>query len=334
MPKKRSWIILMFILIPMIAIFLRIYIIRRPIQKSSFLFGTLIRITAYGPKAHLAIEKAFIEMRRIQNFTTQEQGEVARINDNAGLHPIPVSDGLFSFLQVVFAMAEESQGYFNPVIGALVEIWDFDYEGEGRIPSPHEVQSVLPLTQRKLVELNEEEKTVFLKQAGMKLDLGGVAKGYAVDRAWEILSQAGVHGALINGGESSIRVLGERPGGGAWRIAISHPRNSEWIGVLELTSGKAIGTSADTERYIEVDGRRYSHLLHPYTGYPPADIFAATVVADTALEADLYSTAVFVAEDQERRQFLIKRSLEGILVYSNLEVKMTTGIKEMLREAK
>mgnify|MGYP002344358696 CR=1 FL=1 len=324
------WIIPILVLILIIIILPRIYYLKKPIKKETFLFGTLIRITAYGPGASSAIDRAFMEMSRIESYTAQDRGEVAKINLNAGKHPVKVSNELFSFLQVVFKLAKESEGYFNPVIGALVETWGFGYGGEGRIPSAKEISSTLPLTKSELVEFNEEEKTIFLRQEGMKIDLGGVAKGYALDRAWEVLKSSGVDGALINGGESSIRVLGEGPGGGPWRIAISHPRREKWIGIIELTSGKAVGTSADTERYIEKDGRRYSHLLNPYTGYPPSDLFSATVIADTALEADLYSTAVFVAEGVERLEFLTVRKMEGVIVNSALTVKATKGIKEII----
>jgi len=300
-------------------------------EKSRFLFGTLIRITAYGPNASVGIEQAFNEMERIHRLTAQNQGMVALINDEAGHKPVPVGEEFFSLLQKIFRMAERTGGYFNPVIGPLVELWDFDYEGKGRVPSPGEIRSVLPLTQRKQAVLDEEGQTVFLKQAGMKMDLSGVAKGYAVDRAWAILKQAGVTGALINGGESSIRVLGERPGGGPWRIAVSHPRRDEWIGVVHLGSGQALGTSADTERYIERNGRRYSHLLNPSTGYPPADIMAVTVIAASALEADLYSTAVFVAEGEDRTDLIHRLGIEAVLVDSAAKVIVTPGMEAILK---
>lgn len=332
MPRKLFGMALVLILTLALVLGVRTYLERKPLEKSSFIFGTLIRITAYGPNTSSALEAALSEMSRIHHLTDPEQGELARINENAGRSPVPVSAELFSFLQEVFQLAQASEGFFNPVIGALVEIWDFDRQGKGRLPSAQEVRSVMPLSQSALVEFDPENKTVYLKQAGMRMDLGGVAKGYALDRAWEILKASGVDGALLNGGESSIRVFGVRPGGGPWRVAISHPRDTEWIGILKLTSGQAIGTSADTQRYIEVNGRRYSHLLNPYTGYPPTDIFAATVIASTALEADLYSTAVFVAEDREREEYLTQRGLEGIVVDHNLRIKMTPAVEEMLQE--
>lgn len=323
------------LLVAMVGVILVGFFLRRveqqPVEKSRFLFGTLIRITAYGPNASAGIDQALAEMERIHRLTAQDQGVVALINEEAGQKPVPVEEELFSFLQKVFQLAEKTGGYFNPVIGPLVELWDFDYEGKGRLPSPDEIQSMLPLTQSKQVVFDEKNQTVFLKQAGMKLDLSGVAKGYAVDRAWTVLKQAGVAGALINGGESSIRVLGERPGGGPWRIAVSHPRRDEWIGVVHLGSGQALGTSADTERYFEHNGRRYSHLLNPATGYPPADLMSVTVIAPSALEADLYSTAVFVAEGLDRTGLIKRLGIEGVLVNGTAGISMTPGMEAILK---
>ena len=302
-----------------------------PVEERRFLFGTLIRITAYGPGASAAVESALGEMERIHSLTSQTDGSVARINEQAGKTPVHVEPELFAFLQKVFRMAEDSGGYFNPMIGALVELWDFDYEGKGRIPSAAEIRQILPLTDQKQVALDEKMQTVFLKESGMKIDLSGVAKGYAIDRAWEIMKNKGMTGALIDGGESSIRVLGERPGGGPWRIAVSHPRQSEWIGIVQLTSGQALGTSADTEHYIESNGRRYSHLLNPFTGYPPEDLLAVTIMADSALIADLYSTAVFVAAAADRGELVASHGLEALMVDSRLKVVTTPGMEAILK---
>ncbi len=330
MRKRKLWLlVVLFLLILTAFFFARRH--QKPVNESRFLFGTLIRITAYGPGASVAVRQAFGELERIHELTSQTQGIVAKINAQAGKAPVSVGPEFFAFLRTVFKMAEASAGYFNPVIGALVELWDFGYDGKGRIPSPEEVTAVLPLTRNNLVVLDDEGPTVYLKQAGMKLDLSGVAKGYAIDRAWEILKRSGVVGALINGGESSIRVLGERPGGGPWRIAISHPRSKEWIGVVHLTSSQAVGTSADTQRYIEVEGKRYSHLLNPFTGYPPTDLSAVTIITDSAMKADLFSTAVFVAAAEDRARLLARQQLEALIIDRDMHVTMTPGFKTLLK---
>lgn len=330
MEKRKLWPVVLLVLLVIAAFF---FFRRReePVTESRFLFGTLIRITAYGPGASSAVEQAFGELERIHDLTSGTHGIVAQINAQAGKNPVQVGPEIFLFLQTVFQLAAASDGYFNPAIGPLVELWDFDYDGKGRLPAPTEITAVLPLTQSDLVDLDEKDLTVYLKKAGMKLDLSGVAKGYAIDRAWAILKQAGVAGALINGGESSIRVLGERPGGGPWRIALSHPRSKEWIGIVHLTSDQALGTSADTQRYVEVDGQRYSHLLNPFTGYPATDLAAVTIITDSAMKADLFSTAVFVAEAGARERLIVGQKLEALSVDRDMNVTMTPGFAAILK---
>ena len=146
---------------------------------------------------------------------------------------------------------------------------------------------MLPLLDANGIILDRAAGTIYLSRKGMRLDLGGVAKGYAVDRAWELLAGAGVRGV-------SERRREQYPGfGGAargrpWRVAVSHPREEEWLGILALPSGAALGTSADTQRYIVVDGNRYSHLLNPFTGYPAAELLSVTVITGNAFDADIF----------------------------------------------
>lgn len=309
-----------------VLIILYISLTNRPVTKEAFLFGTLIRITAYGRGAGSTIDKAFEKMAFIEQAAGT--GTVAKINSKAGIEPVEVEEELFSLLQKIFEQTQRTGGYFNPVIGPLTEVWDFGPGGAGRLPERVEIEAVLPLVDPEAVLFNADKKTVYLTKTGMKLDLSGAAKGYAADQAWEILKSSGIRGALINAGESSIRVLGERPGGGPWRIAVAHPRKCEYLGVLELPSGKALGTSADTQHFIIVEGRRYSHLFNPFTGYPPKDLISATIIADKALEADILSTAVFVAEGRNRLELLERWMVEGLVVDSTGRVLKTPGIEE------
>jgi len=295
----------------------------RPVHKEGFLFGTLIRVTAYGPGARAALDRALSEMARIEEKIA---GTVEAVNRKAGEEPVPVDEEFLGFLKTVLARSGETGGYFNPAIGPLVEVWGFGPGRTGRLPAREEVEQVLPLLDPEEIILDQAAGTVYLTRKGMRLDLGGVAKGYAVDRVWELLAGAGLRGALVNAGESSIRVLGERPGGGPWRVAVSHPRKEEWLGILALPPGSAVGTSADTQRYIVVDGRRYSHLLNPFTCYPAADLLSVTVITGNALDADILSTALFVAEGRDRLELLDRWGAEGIMVASSGVIIQTRGL--------
>ncbi|NLY89345.1 MAG: FAD:protein FMN transferase [Firmicutes bacterium] len=303
--------------------YLYLNVTTKPLHKEGFLFGTLIRITAYGPGARAALDRALSEMAGIEEKIA---GAVAAVNSKAGEEPVKVDEEVFALLKVVFARSGETGGYFNPVIGPLVETWGFGPGGSGRLPAQEEIDQVLPLLEPDGVILDEAAGTVYLTRKGMRLDLGGVAKGYAVDRAWELLAGTGLKGALVNAGESSIRVLGERPGGGPWRVAVSHPRSQEWLGILGLPPGSAVGTSADTQRYIVVDGHRYSHLLNPFTGYPAKDLLSVTVITGNALEADILSTALFVAEGRDRLELLDRWGAEGVMVTASGMTVQTPGL--------
>ncbi|NLW10272.1 MAG: FAD:protein FMN transferase [Firmicutes bacterium] len=297
--------------------------VNKPLYKEAFLFGTLIRVTAYGPGARAALDRALTEMARIEQEIAKA---VAAVNSKAGEEPVEVDAEFFALLEAVLGRSGETGGYFNPAIGPLVEAWEFGPGGSGRLPPREEVEQVLPLLDANGIILDRAAGTIYLSRKGMRLDLGGVAKGYAVDRAWELLAGAGVRGALVNAGESSIRVLGERPGGGPWRVAVSHPREEEWLGILALPSGAALGTSADTQRYIVVDGNRYSHLLNPFTGYPAAELLSVTVITGNAFDADIFSTALFVAEGRDRLELLDRWGAEGIMVTASGARVETPGL--------
>jgi len=315
----------------MLTFFFQLYYRLRPVQKDRFLLGTYIRITAYGPRAERAVERAMAEMAAVEDYTSSDKGTLALINENAGSKEVKVGPELFSLIKRIRSFSEATDGLFNPLIGPLVELWGFGYNQTPRLPRASKITRALPLVNRDLIVLDEKEQTVYLKHEGMRLDLGGVAKGYAVDRAWETLKASSVWGALINGGESSIRVLGTRPNFKPWRIGLAHPRKQEWIGIVHLPDGKAVGTSADTQRFFEEEGRRYSHLINPYTGYPPADLHSATVIMDSALEADIYSTAVFVAEGRDRVKLLDTWQVEGIVMDTQGKTGYTSKIKSLLR---
>lgn len=302
-----------------------------PVRRDGFLLGTYIRIIAYGPGAKHAIEQAMAEMAKVGEYAASDTGQVGLINRQAGVKPVKVDQDLFTLIQRVLAYSVKTGGHFDPTVGPLVKLWGFDYNGTGRLPEEHEIKRTLPLVNQDLVILDEEAQTVFLAQKGMLLDLGGVAKGYAVDRAWEVLNESRVWGALINGGESSIRVLGKRPNFKPWRIGLAHPRNKGWIGIINLPPGKAISTSADTQRFFERDGRRYSHLINPFSGYPGLDLSSVTVITDSALTADLYSTAAFVAENMDRIALFRQWQIEGVVVDAQGELDYTPGMKSMIR---
>jgi thiamine biosynthesis lipoprotein len=278
------------------------------ISKSEFAMGTVIEITATGSHPDRAIARAFQAIRRIERLTDSAPGSgLAVINRGAGVKSVKVAPEIMEILTLVQKYYPEISGAFDPTVGPLTELWGFGRAGRPHLPAAAKIRAALPLIDFNQVEIDHTAQTVRLKQAGMRLDLGGVAKGYAIDRAYQTLRRAGIQSALINAGTSSIRVIGKRRDHQSWRIGIGHPRrNGELLGSLPLPSGLSLGTSADTQNYFIMNQIRYSHLLNPKTGYPARDKILVSVIAPTAAESDLLSTAFFILSPEQIRTFLAK----------------------------
>jgi thiamine biosynthesis lipoprotein len=286
------------------------------VTKSQFSLGTLIEITATGKAPEKAVETAFHEISRIERLTSSHAGsDINRLNQWAGIKAVKIAPETIEILKLIQTYDPLVSGAFDPTIAPLVELWGFDYEGEPHLPKQTQIQRRLPLVDRRQIRVNQTAGTAMLAKPGMKLDLGGIAKGYAIDRAYRCLRQAGIKSALINGGSSSIRVIGRRPDRQPWRIGIGHPRRTEeLLGQLTLPHDSALGTSADTQNYFIKDRQRYSHLLNPHTGYPAQDKILVTVTAPTAVEADLLSTACFILPFDQIQKLIAKRPAIKVIV--------------------
>lgn len=330
--KKRHFKVLIiglctFVLISVIAFMLNQS--TKSLQQTRFTMGTFFTITIYARNATPAMEVAFEEIDRVERLTNRRSGPVAMINGNAGQW-VRVPEELFRLLQATIAASNETNQAFQPAIGSLVDLWGFGYDGEGRLPKTQAVAEQVKRLKEPTLALKEDTFEVRLAP-GCLLDLGGVAKGYAVDRAHAALRRLGIKHALINGGDSSIRSLGTRPWGKPWRIALAHPRREAWVGVLQLPADAAVGTSADTQRYFISSGKRYSHLINPHSGYPASDVLLVTVVAPTAMEADIYSTAIFVTEGAERLKLIGDWGLIGYYIALDEQPHFSQGFQRLLR---
>jgi thiamine biosynthesis lipoprotein len=289
---------------------------QRTLTKTEFYLGTMVEITVTGKEPEKALRLAFDVVRRIENLTSYHPGsDISRINRAAGVKAVKVAAETIAILKLVRDYEPLISGAFDPTVAPLVDLWGFGYEARPRLPEPSQIQRLLPLVDWRQVQINPAAGTVFLAKSGMKLDLGGLAKGYAIDQAYQCLRRAGVASALINGGGSSIRVIGVRHDRKPWQIGIGHPRRTEeLLGQLTLPHDAALGTSADTQNYFIQGGKRYSHLINPRTGYPARDKILVTVTAPTAAEADLLSTACFILPLDQIRQLIVKRPDLQIIV--------------------
>jgi len=230
--------------------------------------------------------------------------EVSRLNDRAPFEDVPVEEKLFNLLSFAAALTRETRGAFDVATGALIKTWGF-YQRSGRVPSVAERAAAMERTGIRHVILDGRHQTVRYLRPGLEINLGGIGKGYALDRASELLRQEwDVDSALLHGGTSSVVAIGVPPRHPAgWLVAIKHPWDeSRSIGLVHLR-GQALGTSAATHQYFEYNGRKLGHLLDPRKAWPAEGVEQVSVVAPTAAEADALSTAFFVMGLEETRAY-------------------------------
>lgn len=287
-------------------------------HRSRIMMDTVVSIRIYkgdGPdQMEGIVEAAFAEMERLEGLLSGwlSTSEISRINDAAGGKSLSVSPDTWRVILGTQELSRQTEGAFHITIGAVMRLWDFQ-SPEAQVPDETAIQRSLLLVEPQQLLLDSVHVKVGLRKRGAAIDLGGAAKGYAVDRAIEILKERGVKAAMVDAG-GDIGLLGSKTGGEAWKIGIRHPRlPGEIIEILQVDSG-AVATSGDYERYFLQDNIRYHHILDPGTGMPARGTVSVTILAQTALEADVLATAVFVL-GPEKGLSLIERlgGVEGII---------------------
>jgi len=272
-------------------------------QREAYVFGTRVEVSVWGEpadKAGQALAAVLAEFDRLHRMLHAWQpSELTALNAAIarGERDIAVSPELTFILQDAAALAARSEHLFEPAIGRLVALWGFHAdEFTPRLPDAAALAALLAARPR-MSDLGISENRVTSRNRSVQLDLGGYAKGYALDRAAAILRGMGIRNALVNIG-GNVMALGDK-GGTPWRVGIQHPRAAAPLAVLDLRDGEAIGTSGDYQRYFEVGGRRYCHLLDPRTGRPADGVQAATVLIAPGPRAgtlsDAASKPLFVA---------------------------------------
>lgn len=267
----------------------------KPYKETQFLMDTVIEITAYGPNAEKGVKAAFAEYKRLHDLSNNfdPNSQVSIVNQNAGKSKVTVDPDLIYMVKHSNDLSDKLDGVFDVTIGPLTDLWGIGRKGEF-VPSQAEIDKLLPLVNYKLVELDLAQNTIYLPKQGMMLDLGGIAKGYATDKAIDILKANGITSALVNAG-GDVRVIGKKPDGSPWRIGVQDPRNAEGISAkLSLTDWDTMETSGDYQRFIVKDGVRYSHIIDPRTGWQPKEIASVTTVNSNSGDGDILGTAVFV----------------------------------------
>jgi len=305
-----------------------------PLVRSRLMMGTIIEITAYDRGAEAAIVAAFTRMQQIEAAIGQDEfSDLNRLAAQAGGRPLKVNDDTWQILSLASEYWRKTEGAFDVTVNPLVELWGFGYDGEGNFPEPAAIKAALPKVGGDKILLFPEKQAIRLAKSGMSLTVGGIAKGYAVEEAAKVLRRNGVMNAMINGG-SSIKVIGDGPGGRGWRIGVENPREAgKLVGVIVLHSGEAMGTSADNKRFFIRDSHRYSHIIDPRTGWPaPENMTLATVVTRNAAIADIITKALFLNDLNWSMRFLKQEKIRALLIDSGGKIHKTPDF-QLLRQS-
>ena len=297
--------------------------------------GAEARLTAWTSDekaARAAFDDAFRELERLESLMSvwRAGSDIVKLNEAAGRQPVRVSQEVFDALRAAREFGDTTSGAFDVTFGALADIWKFDHDQDNRIPSPADIQKRLPLVGYKDLVLDAAARTAYLTRAGMRAHLGGIGKGYAVDRVAGVLKSRGLTSFMIQFGGDMY--LAGMAGSRQWRVGIQDPRGegNKSFAALELADS-AVSTSGDYERFFLKDGVRYHHIMNPRTGQPARGSRSVTIVADTSTRADALSTGVFVMGPVEGMA-LIERlpNVEGVIVNDRNEVLVSSGLKTRL----
>jgi FAD:protein FMN transferase len=290
---------------------------------------TLMAWTADQDSANRAFDAVFTEFDRLDGLmsTWKPDSDVSRLNAAAGRGTVEVSRDTMAALKAARDVGDLTGGKFDVTFGPLSEIWRFDHDQDNSVPDQAAIAARLPLVDYRRIVLDERGGTAVLQRPGMKVHLGGIGKGYAVDRGAAILREAGLRNFSIQAG-GDLYVAGKR-GDRAWRLGLAAPRAADGavFARVEL-SDSTFSTSGDYERAFVKDGVRYHHILDPDTGQPCRLTRSVTIVAKTALLADGLSTGVFLLGPTEGMALVERmRDVEAVIVGADNQVHISSGLK-------
>lgn len=272
---------------------------KAPYEDNRVLLGTFVKVTSFSPQAGKIV---FDEIARIEGSLSKydPQSEVYRLNKSGALR---VSAETYAIIKKAKEFWQESNGAFDITVGPLVDLWGFT-DKEFTVPPEEKIKNALLLVGSEKIVLNESDTVVEFKLSGMKIDLGGIAKGYALDCAVRRLKEKGITSCLIEVG-GQIYCLGDNAGK-PWRIGIRNPRHASIAGQL-LLKDRSVSTSGDYEQFFIEANKRFSHIINPLSGYPArSGVISVTVIAEDGVTADALSTAIFVL-GKEKGEALVKR---------------------------
>lgn len=302
--------------------------IQQPVSRDVFAMDTYMTVTAYGDAAQNAVDEAVAEIERLDGIlsTGDENSEIFALNQQGGG---TISEDTEYLLERSLEIWQDTDGTFEIGIYPVMQAWGFT-SGEYRVPSKEELDQLLSLADSSQISVNQEDSSVSFGKDGMKIDLGGIAKGYTSSRIMDIFRNDGVTSGLVSLG-GNVQVLGVKPDGSKWRVAIQSPSGGdEYLGILEAADCAVI-TSGGYERYFEEGGVTYHHIIDPSTGYPAdSGLESVSIVSADGTLADGLSTALFIMGREKAEAFWREHSdeFDAILLDDNGVVYITEGIAD------
>jgi thiamine biosynthesis lipoprotein len=266
-------------------------------KKEQSLLGSPFEITVVATdsvQAKLYTDLAISEVKRIENLVSDwiPTTQISQVNQNAGIKPIKVDQEVFDLVERAIKISKLTSGAFDISYASMDKIWKFDGSMK-QMPTEEAIKKSVEKVGYQNIILNPTDKTIFLKNKGMKLGLGGIAQGYIADKIKEVLQEKGCTSGLVNV-SGDINTWGKQPNGQPWTVGIINPMNKNKVFATFILDDSAVETSGSYEKFVVFNGKRYSHIIDPRTGYPASGIVSVSVFAKQTELADALATGIFV----------------------------------------
>jgi len=297
-------------------------------ERTEAIMGTrcYVELWADDPvKGNDAIDAVMAELRRIDNLMShyKPESQLSQINQYANERPVAVDKELFDLIKLSTHYSQITEGAFDITYASVGYLYDYPNHVH---PTEEQIREKLPAVNWRNILFDEEHHTVRFEHPGMRIDLGGIGKGYAVDRGIDILKARGIQRALVTAGGDS-RIIGDRMGR-PWLIAVRHPDNPNKVVTRIPLSDSAVSTSGDYERYFDEGGVRYHHIIDPHTGHSASKVRSATILAPTATQTDGMSKTAFVLGPEKALEIINRMpEYDAVFVLPDGHVLYSNGLR-------
>lgn len=306
--------------------------------RDTVLMGSRFKITLVdidSISVEKNINKAIDEMVRIEHLISdwKPTSQVSRINQNAGIQPVKVDQEVIDLTKRALYFSKITEGAFDISFAAMDRIWKFDGSME-EIPTSSAIQKAIEKIGYQHIIINEEASTIFLEKPGMKIGFGSTGKGYAADKARELMLQLGINAGIIDA-SGDMTTWGTQPDGKPWRIGITNPFDRHQMADILSLKNAAVTTSGDYEKFVMIDGKRYSHIINPKTGMPSTGLTGVTVIGPNAEMCNGFSTSMMVLGKEKGLAFINQqKEYAALLITDNGKIIRSKNYKKIKKKLK